>query len=141
MDVRRLIIVILTIGLVAGAGFAFAQAAHPLSKAGCWARPPAQKPYLDGEMLVKFKDDVTADQIARLNAKNGCEVADVIQGLGIYRLRFNAGIDVPVMVERYQASGLVVFAEPNRRVSIPPMPGARPEALPRPLSSDAEIDP
>lgn len=123
MAAKRLVMLISTLALFSGAGWAYAHA-------GIFgmARPPAQKPYLEGEMLVKFKDGVTETEIAALNALNGCTVADRIEGLGIYRLTLPPGAEVPAMIARYEASGLVTFAEPNHRVSIPSLPGTRPGA-------------
>ena len=130
MAARRLMTLISTLALFTGAGLAYAHAGKPPAHFGM-ARPPAQKSYIEGEMLVKFKDGVTAEQIAAFNAETGCEVAESIGGLGIYRLRLPEGAGVPEMVAVYQASGLVTFAEPNHRVSIPTMPGPKP-AKPEP---------
>jgi hypothetical protein len=125
MAARQLITFISTLALVTGAGWAYAHAARPPAFFGM-ARPPAAKSYVEGEMLVKFKDGVTAAQIAALNAATGCEIADTVSGLGIYRLRLPEGTEVPEMIARYEASGLVAFAEPNHRVSIPALPGPKP---------------
>lgn len=130
MAARRLITLISTLALFTGAGWAYAHAARPPVHFGM-ARPPASKPYVEGELLVKFKDGVTPEQIAAFNAETGCEVADRISGLGIYRLRLPEGSPVPEMIARYQASGLVAFAEPNHKVSIPALPGPKP-AKPEP---------
>ncbi len=130
---RRIITIISTLALCMGAGWATAHAARPPAVLGM-ARPPAEKakPYLEGEMLVKFKDGVTDAQIAAFMAETGCTISDTISGLGIYRLRLPDGAEVPAMIARYEASGLVVFAEPNHRVSIPALPGPRPDRRPEP---------
>jgi hypothetical protein len=130
---RRIITIISTLALFMGAGWATAHAARPPVFLGM-ARPPAEKakPYLEGEMLVKFKDGVTAAQIAAFTAETGCTISDTISGLGIYRLRLPEGAAVPAMIARYEASGLVDFAEPNHRVSIPALPGPRPDRAPQP---------
>lgn len=125
MAARRLVTLISTLALFLGAGWASAHALRPEGFFGM-ARPPAQKPYIEGEMLVKFKDDVTPEQIARFNAETGCTILDKVGGLGIYRLRLPEGAEVPAMVAVYEASGLVAFAEPNHRVSIPSLPGSKP---------------
>ncbi|MNK59420.1 hypothetical protein D3C87_785260 [compost metagenome] len=150
MAAKRLVTLISTLALFLGAGWAAAHAERPALQFGL-ARPPAPKPYVEGEMLVKFNDDVTPEQIAALNAVTGCKVADMVSGLGIYRLRLPEGAEVPEMVARYQASGLVAFAEPNHRVSIPALPGPKPgraqprvgpvEALPVVQGGNGEVTP
>jgi len=150
MAARRLVTLISTLALCIGAGWAAAHAERPMAQFGM-ARPPAPKPYVEGEMLVKFKDGVTPEQIAAFNAETGCTVADMVSGLGIYRLRLPEGIEVPEMVARYQASGLVAFAEPNHRVSIPALPGPMPgnvqprvgpvDAVPAAQSGQGEVMP
>jgi hypothetical protein len=125
MAARRLVTVITTLALFLGAGWASAHAMRPPLFFGM-ARPPAPKPYVEGEMLVKFKDDVKPEQIARFNAETGCTILDNVTGLGIYRLRLPDGAEVPAMVAVYEASGLVTFAEPNHRVSIPSLPRPKP---------------
>ena len=134
MAARRLMTLISTLAVFTGAGFAYAHAARPPVFFGM-ARPPASKAYIEGEMLVKFKDGVTAEEIAAFNAGTGCTIAESLTGLGIYRLRLPEGTDVPQMVAVYQASGLVAFAEPNHRVSIPALPGPKP-GKPEPRSGD-----
>lgn len=125
MAARRLMTLFLILALFLGAGLAYAHAARsPLSLS--LARPPAAKPYLEGEMLVKFKDNVTPEQIAAFNAETGCTIAETLAGLGIHRLLLPEGADVLEMVAVYQASELVEFAEPNHRVSIPALPGPKP---------------
>lgn len=127
MSRTRRIISIMTLALASAAGAAFAHAAAPPPPIDlAMSRPPAPKPYVEGEMLVKFRAGVTSEQIARFNAAQGCTVADFLVGLGIHRLLLPAGVGVPEMVARYEASGLVEFAEPNHRVSIPPMRPVRP---------------
>lgn len=138
MAARRLVTSIAALALIVGAGVAFAHAARdpePLAL----SRPPATPAYLEGEMLVKFKEGVSREQIRAFNARHGCSVADEIQGLGIFRLLLPEGVAVPDMIARYEASGLVEFAEPNRKVSIQPLPGARPvsKPLPKPVPSPA----
>lgn len=149
MAARHRIIVIIPAILLGGAGLlaagaAFAHAALPPLPAIRFgmARPPAPKPYLEGEMLVKFRADVTAEQITRFNAEQGCAIAETISGLGIHRLRLPEGASVPEMVARYEASGLVEFAEPNHRVSISPVHPFRPVGpLEVPATPDAEPKP
>lgn len=131
MAAKRLGAFTLTLVLIAAGGGA---AAHALPGPALFgmSRPPASQAYMEGEMLVKFKDGVTAEEIAAFNTQTGCTVIDVISGLGIYRLQLPEGVTVPEMVSRYEASELVAFAEPNRKVSIPPMPGQRPDHRPEP---------
>lgn len=81
------------------------------------------KPYVEGEILVKFKRGVTAAQIAALNAQESVTVLDQIPGIEVWRLKLPAGTTVEAMIQVYEGSGLVEYAEPNHRISVPTMPG------------------
>jgi hypothetical protein len=82
--------------------------------------------YIPGELLVKFKAGVTQDQIDAFNAQYGVTIKGHITGIGVYQLQLPPDRSVEEMERIYKASGLVEYAEPNRRISIPRLPGMRP---------------
>ncbi len=99
-----------------------------------WPRPnegmapqPSQQSYVEGELLVKFKQGVTQAQIDAFNAQHGVTVMDKISGIDVYRLKLPAGQTVEGMQRVYGASPLVEYAEPNHRVSVPMVPEMLPE--------------
>lgn len=82
--------------------------------------------YVPGEVLVKFKTGIAPAEIERFNAQQGVTVLDKIPGIEVWRLKLPPGKAVEAMVRLYQASGLVEYAEPNHRVSVPTLPGLPP---------------
>lgn len=77
------------------------------------AEKPEQK-YAEGEILVKFKPEVSPEEIAKIiKEEYQCEVLDVIKGLDVYRLKVPRGKKVPEMVELLNKDGRVKYAEPN----------------------------
>lgn len=78
--------------------------------------------YVEGELLVKFKPGVTREQIDAFDARYGVSVMDHITGIDVYRLKLPAGTTVDAMRHVYEGSGLVVYAEPNHRISVPLLP-------------------
>lgn len=84
--------------------------------------------YVEGELLVKFKAGVKRDQIEAFNAEHGVKILDQIKGIDVYRLKLAANQSVEQMQKVFEESGLVQYAEPNHKVSVPIMPGMRPRA-------------
>lgn len=84
--------------------------------------------YVEGELLVKFKAGVKRDQIDAFNAEYGVRILDQIKGIDVYRLKLAANQSVEQMQKVFEESGLVQYAEPNHKVSVPIMPGMRPKA-------------
>lgn len=89
----------------------------------------SEAPFVEGQILVKFRSGVSAAQIAALNAQEGVAVLGHIQGLGVYELGLPAGVQVADMVRIYRASPLVEYAEPDYRYHIQ---GAAPHAMAAP---------
>lgn len=89
---------------------------------------PSGGAYAPGEMLVKFRSDVTAAQIAEFDAEHSVSVLGTLK-LGsetIYKLSVPEGVDVRDLVAVYSASRLVEYAEPNYKMGIPERPGTIP---------------
>ncbi len=80
---------------------------------GEMAEKPEQK-YVEGEILVKFKPEVSPEEIAKIiKEEYQCEVLDVIKELDVYRLKVPRGKKVPEMVELFSRDERVKYAEPN----------------------------
>lgn len=99
---------------------------------GGGGRPrPSERSYVEGELLVKFKRTVSQAQIDAFNARQGVTPLDKITGIEVWRLKLPAGRTVEAMQQIYEASGLVEYAEPNHKVSVPLLPDMMP-SVPEP---------
>jgi len=77
------------------------------------ALPLAGHKYVPGEIIVKFKPNVTEEAIAALNAVQGTYTIYASSPAGFKRLRIPSGRTVDEMVEIYQANASVEYAEAN----------------------------
>jgi subtilisin family serine protease len=87
------------------------------------AQRPEQAPstaaYAADRLLVKPRPGANLQALDRLHGENRCEVVRRFPGLsGLQVLRASPGDAVRDLVRRYQASGLVEYAEPDYRVHL-----------------------
>jgi subtilisin family serine protease len=94
----------LTLLIVPLASFAAAPEA-PMVQAEPQARP--------GEILVKFEADVSSLAIETTNQSLGTSVMEVIPHLNVYRLRIPQETTIAEMIELYEHTPGVAYAEPN----------------------------
>lgn len=83
--------------------------------------------YVPGEVLVKFKRGTTQKQIDRFMAETGTKLLGRLD-LGedrIYRLAVPEGVEVPDLASELSENPIVEYAEPNYKMSIPTLPGAK----------------
>jgi thermitase len=71
---------------------------------------PEAKP---GEILVKFEADVSSLAIETTNQNSRVSVIEMIPELNLYRLRIPEETTIAEMIELYQHTGGVAYAEPN----------------------------
>lgn len=76
-------------------------------------RSAGRKAYVEGELLVKFSDRVTAQTAARLLAANGGEVVDYFRQIDVYHVRLGGKSSVEETLQALRAQREVEFAEPN----------------------------
>mgnify|MGYP001561477793 FL=1 len=69
--------------------------------------------YKNGELLVKFKEGVTEEEIKAINKDMGAEVMEFIKGIRVYRLKIISNKSVEDMVEAYSKDPRIEYAEPN----------------------------
>lgn len=70
--------------------------------------------FVPGEALVKFKSDITEEEIKNILTKEyGCEILKVIEGIRVYHIRLPEGTTVSDMVKRLNNDPRVEYAEPN----------------------------
>lgn len=77
----------------------------PMVQAGPEAKP--------GEILVKFEADVSSPSIETTNQNLGVSVTGMILQLNLYRLRIPEETTIAEMIELYQHTAGVAYAEPN----------------------------
>ena len=85
-------------------------------------KPPGEKPYAEGELLVKFKEGVSEAQIQEVLGQTGTKVTKFLPTLKIHVLKIPSGAAVEDMVKKFQALPEVEYAEPNRVVTIQEKP-------------------
>ncbi len=72
-----------------------------------------EESYVPDEVLVKFKSDADAHEIANLNARLKCMPTGAIQCIEIYRMSISEEANVLEIVDEYRNNPLVEYAEPN----------------------------
>lgn len=69
---------------------------------------------IKGDILLRLRPGVTADQLKTLLMKTGAMVLDGIPALGIYRLRLPQGSNLAAAINALNTNPLVDHAEPNQ---------------------------
>jgi len=69
--------------------------------------------YQEGQILVKFKHNISLAQVQSLNASNATKILKRFKAGNIDHLALPANMNVQQAIQAYQSSGLVEFAEPN----------------------------
>jgi RHS repeat-associated protein len=72
-----------------------------------------KKGHKEGEMLVKFKADVSQTAMDQVNAKHGTGLVKMIPQIGVYKVKLPAGVTAEEMAGRYRLEPEVEYAEPN----------------------------
>ena len=91
------------------------------------AKKPTGKPYVEGELLVKFKEGVSEAQIQEVLRQTETKVTEFLRTLKILVLKIPSGAAVEDMVKKFQALAEVEYAEPNRVVTIQEKPEKSPQ--------------
>lgn len=102
-----------------------------VAAAGCAARKDAFKPtrpYVEGEIIVQFKDGPESIEAKEANAKMGATVLKSLDKLKIALVQLPPTMDTVKAVETYRTLPGVVTAEPNYVVSNVHAPAQLPPA-------------
>ena len=75
--------------------------------------PKSQARYVEGEIMVKFKEGIPKDEAANIIQSLGCRQIKHIDGLEIYCLSISSGKSVAEMVDLFQKDPRVKYAQPN----------------------------
>lgn len=73
----------------------------------------AERRFAEGELLVRFKDEVSADAAREIIAKSGAAVIKLIEAIKVYHIRLPEGKGVEDAVKEFSAMPEVQYAEPN----------------------------
>jgi thermitase len=104
---KRLFLLPTLLGLLAWVVLAW-----PLSAAG-EGLPLSSGKRVSGEILVKFKQGTSQNEIAQLDAAHGAAVVQAIPQLGVLRLRIPKGSDEGQIAAAYRRNPHVQYAEPD----------------------------
>lgn len=78
----------------------------------------AEKRFLEGEILVKFKEGVTDEGAKEIISAQGATVIKYFEGIKVYHLRLRSGQDVEEAVNEFSRIPEVQYAEPNYRMRL-----------------------
>jgi general secretion pathway protein D len=78
----------------------------------------ANKRFAEGEVLVKFKDDVPEEKAHEIIAREGADVLQYMKTPGVYLLKLKKGQSVEDAVADFSALPEVRYAEPNYTLKI-----------------------
>ena len=90
-------------------------------------KQPTGKPYMEGELLVKFREGASEGQIQEVLRQTRTEVIKFLRIVKVYVLKLPPGATVEDMQKKFQALPEVEYAEPNYTVTIQEKP-ERPQA-------------
>ena len=74
---------------------------------------PQSSEYVEGEIIVKFKDGVSLEKIGEINKAMGTEIIKVFSSGNLFLLRLPEDANVLDMLERYKRLPEVAYGEPN----------------------------
>jgi general secretion pathway protein D len=78
----------------------------------------ANQQYMEGELLVKFKEGVSVEKASSLIVQEGATVVSFNEQTNVYRLRLKKGQSVKDAIEVFSALPEIQYAEPNFTVRI-----------------------
>jgi general secretion pathway protein D len=74
--------------------------------------------YVEGEILVKFKNDISDDKAMKIISEHGASLIKLMQSIGVYHIRLREGLAVEDAIKEFSSLSEVEYAEPNFRMSI-----------------------
>lgn len=84
-----------------------------LTKKGATIKKDGTGAYKEGELLVRFKEAASEEEIRAINKEKGAEIVEFIKGIRIHRLKIITNKSVDEMVRIYSLDPRVEYAEPN----------------------------
>jgi hypothetical protein len=81
-----------------------------------------EKNYIEGELMVRFHDDISKDKAEEIIFREKATVIKYIEGINVYHIKLRPAQDVEDAVKEFTAMPEVTYAEPNFIFSIPENP-------------------
>ncbi|HYA27109.1 MAG TPA: hypothetical protein VEE82_03845, partial [Thermodesulfovibrionales bacterium] len=78
----------------------------------------AENRYVQGELLVKFKESVTDEAAREIFSKHEAAVIRFLEGIKVYHIRLKKGQVVEDAIKEFSALPEVEYAEPNFSVKV-----------------------
>jgi general secretion pathway protein D len=76
----------------------------------------AEKQYVAGELLVRFKDDISEETAEQIISERGASIIKLLDMIGVYHIRLREGQSAEDAVEEFSSMPEVKYAEPNYRI-------------------------
>jgi general secretion pathway protein D len=73
----------------------------------------SEKRFAQGELLVKFKEEITDEQVREIISRQEASVIKFLDGVRVYHIRLQKGQDVEDAVKVFSKMPEVQYAEPN----------------------------
>jgi general secretion pathway protein D len=77
-----------------------------------------EKQYVEGELLVKFKEEVPAEKAFSIISEKGALVIKFIENVKVYHIKLRKGQNVEEAVEEFSNIPEVQYAEPNYKMKM-----------------------
>jgi general secretion pathway protein D len=77
-----------------------------------------EKFYMQGELLVKFKDDVSKERALEIISQKKATVIKYFESINVYQVQLKAGQDVEDALKDFSSVAEVLYAEPNYKVKL-----------------------
>ena len=77
-----------------------------------------EKHYIDGKLLIKFKEDVSKEKTLEIISEKGASVIKFSEEIDIYHIKLRDNQTVEEAVIEFSTDPLVLYAEPNYKVKI-----------------------
>ncbi|MDH5768041.1 MAG: hypothetical protein OEZ31_03675, partial [Nitrospirota bacterium] len=77
-----------------------------------------ERQYVEGELLVKFKEDVPAETAFSIISEKGASVIKFIDNIKVYHIKLRKGQDVEEAAEEFSSIPEVQYAEPNYKMKM-----------------------
>lgn len=97
-----------------------------------YARTSSGAEYIEDELLLTVRPGTSLEDFKRLLAQIGGTVVECIPELGVYRVRFPAGTNIPALASQLEKNQLLNIVGPNYVVSL-----QAPQELPEGAASSA----
>ncbi len=96
-----------------------------------------EKHYVEGELLLKFKEGVPIERARDILSQKGAAVIKFMENTEIYHIKLRPGQEVEDAIKEFSSEPDVLFAEPNYKIKIQSEISAPPQDINRKESAPA----